>query len=82
MKTKRLLIEYPEDLHPTIALSKILVVVAQGQVSENIHGPHYCWHTVFRDGTTVSVNAKRHPDAADSFDIRYENEHQRLGSDS
>lgn len=63
----KILIEVRDNVMPDDALARVFQVIQGGRVSENKHGKHYCWHTVFVDGIHVSVRPKRHPKAADSF---------------
>jgi hypothetical protein len=51
------------------AVTRVRQVMEEGYVSEAAGIPHYCWATVWRNGTTVAATRKRTKDAADSFRV-------------
>lgn len=69
---RTVIIRVDDDVEDRIALAVVTKVVLEGKVSENKHGGHYTWHSVFhtsKNDLHVSVTPKRHKDAADSFTV-------------
>ncbi len=52
MSKQRFIIEVHGDLSPSRAFSYCKMVAWEGRISGN--GTQHCYHTVFKDGTTVS----------------------------
>lgn len=69
----RLIVEYPDDMTPVLALTYILRTVQQGRISESSGNPHFCWVTTFtpefskRKKVVVYTRRKKSEKAADSF---------------
>lgn len=66
----KLIITHDETVTDKEAVMAVYLVIERGRVSKNKHGKHYCWATIWPNGIRVSVRAKRHLDAADSFHVR------------
>lgn len=66
----RLIIDYPDDMLPSDAITLVKCVVAEGRVSETQKGvKHFCWLTRFANGNTVLSRRKSTAKSADSFRI-------------
>ena len=71
---KRIIIDY-DDAHLSIveALRRVFAIAVRGYVSKGRRGiDHFCWHSVFKDNTYVTIREKRHAGAADSFIVGQE----------
>ena len=66
---KRIIISY-EGVSESEAVLYVHRVIYEGRISESSGIKHYCWHTEFKDGTSVSVRRKHREGAADSFIVK------------
>ena len=70
--TRKLIIEIQGELSDEQALDYVIEVVLAGRQSENRHGKHYCWLTVFHKERDVKVivREKQYKSSTDSFIVR------------
>ena len=70
MKRNRIIIDYDEDhFTEAQAMAAVSAVISGGRVSDCATGKHYCWLSVFEDGTAVQVRQRRRGQASDSFRV-------------
>ena len=65
----KIIITHDETVTDSDAIMAVSCVIDQGRVSKSKHGDQYTWITTWRNGTVVSTRTKRHPNAADSFNV-------------
>ena len=65
----RIIVDYPDSMHPVDSVEYIMDVVKQGQISVAAGVPHFCWATTFKDGTTVWTRRKKKGQTSDSFRV-------------
>lgn len=69
----KMIIEYPDDMNPVLALTYVLRVVSQGRISEAAGIKHFCWATELGNpeapngSRMVYTRRKRSSTSADSF---------------
>ena len=69
----RLIVSYPDSMTAEQALDRVLSVVKAGKTSvtrrQGKEVYHYCWTTLFKDGSRVHTKEKCSNKSADSLEV-------------
>ena len=60
-------IDVRDGINLTTAMDRVQCVILYGKRSKAAGIDHYCWVTVFPDGTRVTTRHKKKDESADSF---------------
>jgi len=66
----RIIVDFPENLPPDLALKMVEYAVGEGKISIASGVPHYCWVISFSSGWMVHARRKKKGQTSDSFMVR------------